>query len=361
MNIGIVTVVYAEYPDVLFESLQGYTDHAIRWYVHCHSANPALQDNLIAFCSRNCVNLTLHGWNRGLSKSWNDGIIASYNDGSDITIVVNDDILFFEGSLSRWIEFISGYDNLGLAFLRGIEIAGPHSGELVTQDFACFAFGPAAYEHVGAFDENFFPAYSEDIDYITRAGLANISVVTDQRILVAHARNKTTRKSVEIRDAINPIKEQNEAFLKGKWLGPDERTVHARPWDKLPVKIEWADRRTPYGEGFDRKELQALEPDKYHLVSGRLQDSRTGKDHIANYEPPPGRGETEARLIVSVIYKALLLREAEAAAVDHHAAALLAGTASIDDVCTVVRSSREHQNVMQNLLRKLDKDANGGG
>ncbi len=346
MRLGIVTVVYAEYPAVLFDSLQGESEHEIHWHVHCHSTDPEIERGLVAFCATHDCTLTLHGWNRGLARSWNDGILEAQAAGADVILVVNDDIAFLEGGLSAWLEFIGRYPNFGLAFLQGLEVAGPNAGQVMCQDFACFAFGPAAWEAVGAFDENFFPAYSEDTDYIIRAHMAGIPTVVDKRVLVDHARNKTTRTATDLAETINPLKARNTAYLTGKWgdiYGGGE--LHRSPWGRFGLRIAWEDRHAPFGDDFDRAELRTLEPVRRRIVSSALADSRTGGERLPAAPVPPEPDAAVVMAVVAVVYKALLRRDVEPEAQAFYAGRLRSSAISVEDLCDEVRRSEEYRNL----------------
>ncbi|MBV8157017.1 MAG: hypothetical protein JO278_05135 [Dyella sp.] len=159
--------------------------------------------------------LTLHRHNRGIARSWNDGIIESCLDGSDLTILVNDDITFRPNGFDDFVDFINERPDFGLAFLLGFEADGsPHHGEVRSQDFACFAFGRSAFTEVGAFDENFFPAYSEDIDYGHRARRLGLPIDVDARVHVEHARNRTARCVPALREQIERFKAANSAYFR---------------------------------------------------------------------------------------------------------------------------------------------------
>ncbi len=345
MKLGIVTLVYAEFPADLFASVEGKTKHDIHWYIHCHSSDPELEAKLVAFCATASANLTLHRSNRGVARSWNDGILESFTDEREITLVVNDDIEFIPDGLDDFVTFLQGYNGIGLGFLHGVEAAGMRKGEVVKQDFACFAFGWMAFDRVGAFDENFFPAYSEDTDYIVRIKKAQVPFIIDERVLVQHARNKTTRVSPEVRAIISAAKKANEAYFEVKWGNKPTYDLYDTPFDAFPLKIEWEQRHQPYGDGFDKPELSLLEAGRRRIVSSLLPDSRSAEESFASLQAPAGKTLDEFAIIVRTVYKALLQREPEQSAIGFYAEKMLAGTDSIDNLCHIIRSSREYRDI----------------
>lgn len=357
MKIGIVTLVYSEFPTGLFASVVGKTQHDVRWYIHCHSSDPILEAQLVAFCATASANLTLHRANRGVARSWNDGILASFTDQREMTLVINDDIEFIADGLDNFITFLQGYARMGLGFLHGVEVAGARKGEIVKQDYACFAYGWLAFDRVGAFDENFFPAYSEDIDYSTRIRKAQVPSVLDDRALVQHARNKTTRVSADVRAIISAAKIANQKYFDIKWGSAVLHDLYDTPFDGFPLKIEWEQRHQPYGEGFDKPELALLEEERRHIVSSLLPDSRVAGERLADFEPPAGKSLDEFEVVVRTIYKALLQREPEDTAVGFYAEKLRAGIESIDNLCHIIRHSREYRDLQ---AAQATREAVGG-
>ena len=353
MKLGIVTLVYAEFPADLFASVEGKTQHDVQWYIHCHSSDPDLEAQLVAFCATASARLTLHRANRGVARSWNDGILESFTDERELTLVINDDIEFIPGGLDDFISFLLGYNGVGLGFLHGVEAAGGRKGQIVKQDFACFAFGWRAFEAVGAFDENFFPAYSEDMDYITRIKKANVPFAADDRVLVQHARNKTTRiATAEMRATIAAAKIANEKYFVAKWGTVVLHETYDAPFDAFPLKIEWERRHQPYGDGFDKPELAVLEAERRHIVSSLLPDSRLTAERFTDLEPPPAKSLNEFEIIVRTVYKALLQREPESTAIDFYAAKLRSGYDSIDNLCHIIRGSREYRDIQTARARE---------
>ena len=120
--------------------------------------------------------------------------------------------------IPRRLQSLLGEDrDHGLIFLTGEEPQEDGTTVVRPQDFACFSFGPQARELVGAFDERFVPAYYEDMDYIVRASLCNISTYTDERTLCRHERSSTKKHNVEISEKVSYFWQKNRDFMMAKW------------------------------------------------------------------------------------------------------------------------------------------------
>lgn len=86
--------------------------------------------------------------NLGVPASWNLGIKAFF--GEDVVLIVGDDITWKPGSLAQFDE---ARDPSCITLTR----TWPH--------WCAFAYGMDAVDHVGLFDERFYPAYYEDTEY----------------------------------------------------------------------------------------------------------------------------------------------------------------------------------------------------
>lgn len=253
MRIGAIVVTYSVYPEALFASAS-LTKHTVKWYIHHHGTDPDLEESLRSFAAGAEVDLRLHRKNRGLSKSWNDGLESSLQDGNDFTLLLNDDLFFYEGAFDQFVSYLSHNRGFGIAIAHGFE---PPTGTVSQQGFACCAIGEPVLEAIGCFDENIAPAYLEDIDYWYRAGLAGIPIISDGRTLVEHNRSRTVRSmSTEMRRHIERAVDANKAYFLRKWGGLDGDLKFLHPFNdiRFGLKIERAKRSAPYGYPYDRVE-----------------------------------------------------------------------------------------------------------
>jgi GT2 family glycosyltransferase len=258
MRVGAILVTYAVYPEALFSSVQN-TKHTINWYIHHHGDDQELELRLKHFAASGSVDLRLHRANRGLSKSWNDALESSLAAGNDFTLLLNDDLFFYEGAFDQFVSFLIENPGFGIAVAHGFE---PRTGTVSQQGFACCALGEPALKSVGFFDENLSPAYFEDIDYWHRARLAGAATIDDRRTLVEHDRSSTIRAvSDEIRLGFLRAIEANKAYFIRKWGGVGAHIKFRHPFDdeRFGLKIECADRSAPYGYPYDRIDGQFSE------------------------------------------------------------------------------------------------------
>ena len=106
--------------------------------------------------------------NIGVAASWNL-IIKSYIM-SPYWIISNNDIAFTSGFLEEMIEK-STDDTCGIVWPSSrADVAEMDD----TGSFECFLIKDWVINKCGLFDENFYPAYCEDVDYILKLRKANI-------------------------------------------------------------------------------------------------------------------------------------------------------------------------------------------
>jgi GT2 family glycosyltransferase len=213
-KVGVVLVTYSMVPELLVNSVN--SKYNCEWFVFHHGSS-ALTENIKNLFSCVDANLCFYNENRGLAKSWNEGILLSKASEKDVILVINDDVEFTEGGFDLWIDYILKNEDSGLIFVTGEEPQDDGTAIYRSQDFACFAYGKQAAELVGAFDENFTPAYFEDFDYICRAQLTGIKISVDSRILCRHRRSSTQKNDSEIREKLPQFFETNRQYFIKKW------------------------------------------------------------------------------------------------------------------------------------------------
>lgn len=97
------------------------------------------------------------GRNVGCSGAWNLLVDHARTTGEERVIIANDDIVLAKHSLD---EISAGFSQAQFVAAHG---------------FSLFGIQVALVDDIGAFDENFFPAYFEDNDYSYRMKLAQKS------------------------------------------------------------------------------------------------------------------------------------------------------------------------------------------
>jgi len=125
---------------------------------------------------------------------------------------------------------------------------------LETNDFviscwlSLFGMNRSCVDMVGLFDENFWPAYDEDLDYVTRLSLAKGKIYLFGANVI-HEHSTAIRSDPKLRQLIGKTHGMNDQYFIRKWgsknpnefVGPQVYGSYTRPFnnDKLPLSY-WA-------------------------------------------------------------------------------------------------------------------------
>ena len=256
MKVGIVIVVLRSLDYQLLVKSTYASGDDINYYVYYHGRDIYDAKILSEFFSRYNSKVFLHMMNRGLSRSWNDGIINAFNDACEICILANDDCFFEEAAFSFLLDACK--ESEGDIFY----VMSKESSTLVHSGFALAILTPRLVEKIGYFDENFFPAYYEDIDYVIRIRLSGLREVTFSDIIIHHVRNGST-KDDKFREMINYSKIINREYIIRKWGNGAEKCepTFCTPFldQKFGLYIPKKQRHAPYGIEFDRSDLRIID------------------------------------------------------------------------------------------------------
>ena len=155
--------------------------------------------------------------NRGLAKSWNEGINWGIKNEYNVIIVSNDDILFYtKDDYYRFVKEIYEIQksNIGVLKLRG------HNNKLKRfvsdHGFAIFGVNINAFQKVGGFDENYIPAYFEDLDYANKLKKHNY-VEEVSSIQVDHYGSHTLHSDKLLNEMNHKFFLKNKEYYYNKW------------------------------------------------------------------------------------------------------------------------------------------------
>jgi GT2 family glycosyltransferase len=151
--------------------------------------------------------------NLGVSGSWN--MIMDYAEKVKAThvLMLNDDI--YLGKSEQEISTI-------------IRLWNPEF--LCTElNWCSYILSIDAYQKVGKFDENFFPAYFEDNDYFRRMLLAEVTITFNSMLNPITYRNSMTiQKSPELNNGF----EKNRQYYISKWGGQPTQEKFNTPFNQ---------------------------------------------------------------------------------------------------------------------------------
>lgn len=186
--------------------------------------------------------------NLGVAASWN--LIIKSTIESPYWLICNNDIGFTPGVLQNFYEESQKKEN-GIIFGGG--------GDFGDGSYDLFMIKDWVIQKIGLFDENFYPAYCEDADYIMR--LHNYNIKNSNNPLKTICLNKpyyhgdslsteadcylnsgsqTSRKSPELKKELDRVHLMNHDYMSQKW-GPGWRMTnpYASPMNNNNIPITY--------------------------------------------------------------------------------------------------------------------------
>jgi GT2 family glycosyltransferase len=214
MNIQCTVIAYGLADDLL--KLFAAADAPnIKWRLFLHSDIPAVVQACDTLVER-YPNLVYYPYktNRGLSRSWNEGIEASYADGADVAMIINDDMLPGPCDVQRVAEAAVAHPFCALVKAMGIDL---RTGQRTPMEFGLTAITKTGWKIIGAFDENIWPIYWEDIDWSRRLNLSGLPVYVVEDTAAIHAGSKTSVTVPGLLEQTNHWYDANLAYYRRKW------------------------------------------------------------------------------------------------------------------------------------------------
>ena len=251
MKVAHILVCHSYNPKPLFDSIPHNPESS--WHIFLHSKNLEVEKAVSAIGYERNAQVYFYGTNRGLAKSWNEGIYDGFSKGADVVMLLNDDITFYEHKYAefvRVVDIVSRNGDISHITPLGFE---PHmASRTIAQDFACCAISKSCIDKVGYFDENFFPAYCEDVDFFIRSTRLGLHAHVETRTMVEHARGGTSALFSEDEQRKFLIEKRAcEDYFAQKWgVNP----YFSKPFgdSALSLTIPYLSREAPYGTPYDR-------------------------------------------------------------------------------------------------------------
>jgi len=245
MNVHVISVAYGLPGDLraMWDAVQ--SKHDLTWHLFLHSKIGAVMEVCGELAHRPQVIYHPYGKNRGLSKSINEGLLAAFGAGADVVVNIADDMLPSAGDFDRLVEFALDQKKEPIVTASAYHIRDKTVGPC---EISFTAWNKGYSRKVGMLDENLFPAYYEDTDYIHRVRLAGgtLPVLEDTDIL--HKSSGNIYAHPALMQQNHTTFERNRAYYIRKWGGDRGSERYDVPFDdeQFNLKIKAADRHAPY-------------------------------------------------------------------------------------------------------------------
>lgn len=188
--------------------------------------------------------------NIGCAGAWNL-IIKSYML-APYWIIVNDDVAFGAGLLKEMVEIVERDPVVGMVH--------PNKGDFDIGSWDLFLIRENVVRIFGLFDENTYPAYCEDADYLMRFAHRPIKKVIglegtylhglDDRSLYYKSGSQTEKSEPELKEKLDIANLMNIEYLTDKWgVGWRNLSPQPHPFGSPDIPIS----NTRYDLDFVRK------------------------------------------------------------------------------------------------------------
>lgn len=195
--------------------------------------------------------------NVGCSGAWN--LIIKCYLTANYWIITNDDVAFEPGLLEEIAGYMDAEPDLGMIH--------PNKGDFDLGSWDLFVIRDVVVAEFGLFDENLYPAYCEDADYIMRLARRPIKKIVGTNNGYLHgyesatnyygedAGSQTSKSKPEIAELLNNANFINFEYMTEKW-GEGWRVVdpYMYPWDKEGLDI----RTTKYDLNYIRRKYMGF-------------------------------------------------------------------------------------------------------
>jgi GT2 family glycosyltransferase len=185
--------------------------------------------------------------NLGVSGAWN--LIIKLFLNAPYWVIVNDDVSFGPGFLKEMNEASQEKD---------IQMVFGKTGPEGLPSYDLFLMKDWVVQNYGLFDENFYPAYCEDMDHIMKMALAPFKYIPELSATYYHGEttdynvsgSQTKKSNIELREKIERAHVMNKEYLTEKW-GPG-------CWNLSPTSLPFEGKKKAnidYDLEFNRKKF----------------------------------------------------------------------------------------------------------
>jgi GT2 family glycosyltransferase len=166
------------------------------------------------------------GFNMGVAASWN---WIMQNNPANYWLLVGNDIQFSPGDLRKIDKFVRAHPEYVMC--------------PANWGHSLFAIRQACIDGAGYFDENYFPAYSEDQDHCRRINLAGLKWADVPDVHALHGEPPLWGSSTVWSDPIlnkkSAVTQKNNAeYYRRKWGGDPGQEIFTHPYNNPELTVK---------------------------------------------------------------------------------------------------------------------------
>jgi GT2 family glycosyltransferase len=264
MKIGVVIPVvnlWTAYTKPCLDSVQSKENELVVYLID-NASDDATQEQAMKLVARKSKNYVLNyqrneeRWS--VAKSWNWGIKQAFMDGCNYVLVVNNDTVLHPECIDwlagkfQALEVMAAVtdskQDVGLISAVNVSSDMDINAMLAVNptdrkdiafvdppDYSCFMISRTCWEQVGEFDEEFKPAYFEDIDYRYRMKLLDIKAFGLPMAMYYHYGSRTQNEALGNQKMVpSPAFELNRSYFIRKWGGDAGAEQFTVPFNGVP-------------------------------------------------------------------------------------------------------------------------------
>lgn len=320
MAIGVILVLCGDTELSVLESCQALSTETIRWYIISALGPDQLASSSDFIYHRRCT-IWLHDHTPPVSAALNDALMRSFADACQFTMLLDQRAVFRPSGLDLLIYNM-------LKDLSGIALCC--NSESSNDSFAVFALGSAAYNLVGAFDENIEEVKFITIDYLIRARQSGISVSVVENVIF-----EGDQQDVLISSSFS-----QKEYLEKKWGSLPNTKTQQLPFGNMGHRIGWGSRVHPYGASHDLPRTSRTKPATIVDVIPSFFDEQAIESELSDVAR-----QALSASVVRAVFQSLLCREPDPPALSMYCEQLTMSSITPAILCDVVRSSDEYRNL----------------
>lgn len=162
--------------------------------------------------------------NLGVATSWNLGARWAFTHGADVVSLVSSSVYWQDG-LHAWTAAVQQHCD--------------EYGCLSDQSFHACAWTRRTFDLIGWFDENFYPAYEEDIDWLRRCELGRIHMPGRELPKVPLKGQVVCEDAMALKHGVVHVDFARQArYYAAKWGGPKDAETFRKPFN-MPVPLSY--------------------------------------------------------------------------------------------------------------------------
>lgn len=205
--------------DLLTRLFQSIDYPVYRFVIINNGTNPSVDLAINRILKKHSnVDVIRPGGNIGVAASWN---LVTQQYPAPYHFICSNDIQFQRGDMARMAQAAKNPEEAIIVGNFG---------------FAYFIVTKKGMETVGTFDENFYPAYYEDCDWMRRARLLGFEHTIVQGMTAIHGEaphwgSATIHSNKHYQQKNGITGNQNSIYFERKWGGPPAKEVFPTPFN----------------------------------------------------------------------------------------------------------------------------------